>query len=479
MSERVFCIDFGSAFTKVALRRDPGAVSELVNNPTRRVGEIDFCVPSLAVIDRTTTPHRAEFGPATTNRHSGGGIEVYTNWKRHIFTGVRETGEMTAPPLDALLQSDELRQLAERFGVSAGQLQHLHQLISHARGLLGVSPARAGPSEARWQVFAGALAFHFFRWLRIYVMEGCGSLRSAGLNPEAIPVRISVPAFAHGRGVESHPGCQVLTNALRRSGWPLDPDRPIVSEPYTNVIGVLTEARNVLSPKRRLQLGRMFRNGPIMRPLAAPKDYPAFRAWCIDVGAFTTDFTALTLDPAGKTVSEPDEALSVRQHSIPLGVSTLDERVLQVLPADQSEWLRKTASALDWEDYRQRVYAGRQPFRTAEVGTIGGSDRRPQIDQAISDFARQLAEACEQFIAELPPVKLQELVLTGGGNSIPTVCETLAGVMQGDGRQFVHIFWPLPARRTEPQCHRRLDVNLSRGGSALGGASIYFEREFA
>lgn len=475
MSERVFSIDFGSAFTKVALRRDPTAVSELVNNPTRRVGEVDFCVTSTAVVDRNVTPHRAEFGPATANRRPGGGVEVYTDWKRHIFAGVRETGEMAVPPLDALLLSGELRQLAERFGVSPGQLEHLRQLLTNARDLLGVVPARAAGGEARWQTFAGKLAYYFFKWLRGYVMDACGPLRSAGLNPEAIPARISVPAFAHGRGVEAHPGCEVLTAALTRAGWPLHPDRPVVSEPYSNVIGALTEARNILSPRRRLQLGRMFRDGPVMRPLAAPKDHPAYRAWSVDVGAFTTDFAALTLDPGGRTVTEPDEALSVCQHSVPLGVRTLDQRVLEALPSDQRDWLTDTASALDWEDFRQRVYTSRQPLRTAEVGAIGGPDRRPQIDQAITEFTRQLAEACERFVAGLPPVKLQELVLTGGGNCIPGVCEGLAALMQGSGRQFVHIYWPHPARRSEPQTHRRLDTNFARGGSALGGTSLYFE----
>ncbi len=476
MSERVFCIDFGSAFTKVALRRDPSAPSEVVNSPTRRAEELDFCVPSVAVIDRTGTPHRAEFGPATANRVAGGGIEIHPNWKRHVFSGIRATGDLTAPPLDLLLQSSQLRELAESFGVSAAQVAHLRQLVVQARGLLGVpAAARAATGEAGWQRFASGLARHFFAWLRGYVMEACGPLRATGLNPEAIPVRLSVPAFAHGRGIETHPGCQVLTEAITRAGWTLHEDRPIVSEPYTNVMGVLTEGRNILSPRRRVQLGRMFKDGPIMLPLKDPSHHPAYRGWCIDVGAFTTDFAALTLDPKGQQVAEPDEAITVQQHSIPLGVSNLDEMILAVLPEEQVQWLRTTARPSDWDDFRTAVYTNRRSFRTAGAGTIGGTDRRSALDGVLADFAAQLSAACVRFRAELPPVKSQELILTGGGNCIPTVCQKLAETMLAGEGQFFHVYWPLAGG---DGVYRRLPGALPRGGSALGGTSIYFERSF-
>ncbi|HUR55656.1 MAG TPA: hypothetical protein VMZ71_16080, partial [Gemmataceae bacterium] len=391
----------------------------------------------------------------------------------HIFAGVRDTGELTTPPLDALLQSPELRLLAEKYGVAPGQLNHLSQLVGSARGLLGVSLSGSGSTEAKLQKNAGIIAAHFFRWLRNATLEACGPLRATGLNPEAIPVRVTVPAFAHGRGVETHPGCQVLTHALAQAGWVVHPDRPIVSEPYSNVVGALTEGRNILTPKRRAQLGKMFRDGPIMRPVSTPRDHPKYRAWSIDIGAFTTDFAALDVESGGHEIGALDEAITVRQHSVPLGILNLDERVLDVLPSEQREWL-KTAGTFEWMDFRQRVYTNRQTLRTVAIGAIGG----PKVDQAIADFAKQLASACEQFVSEAPPVKLQELVLTGGGNAIPTVCEVLTNTMRGGGREFVHVFWPQPAKRTEPSGVRKLDTPFARGGSALGGASIYFEREF-
>jgi len=220
----------------------------------------------------------------------------------------------------------------------------------------------------------------------------------------------------------------------------------------------------------------MFRDGPIMRPLASPGDYPAYRGWCIDVGAFTTDFCALTLDPAGQTISEPDEAITRRQHSVPLGVGNLDELILQALPAEQREWLLTQARPSDWDDFRTAVYTNRRPFRTASVGTIGGNDRRAELDGILQDFARQLGEACGRFRAELPPVRLQELVLTGGGNCIPTVCQELTRTMSEGEDPFVHVYWPLPGGNG---IHRRLGSNLPRGGSAIGGTSLYFDRNLS
>ena len=478
MSERVFCIDFGSAYTKVALRRDPGAQAELINNPTRRAAELDFCVPSVALVDRTGKQHRAEFGPAVFGRREGNGINIYHNWKRYLFADVTTAGEIAVPPLDALLQSDPFRQLAERFGVTGAQVGHLQQLVSNARGLFGIPLGRTPNAEAGWQTFAAKLAYCFFRWLRLYILDACGHVRSAALNPEAIPVRLTVPAFSHGSGIETHPGCAALTDALSKAGWPLHPTRPVVSEPYSNVIGVLTEGANVVH-NSRLQLRRMFREGPIILTLSKPEDHPTYRAWSLDVGAFTTDFAALSIDTQGKLADDHESAIRVAQHSIPLGVSELDRRVLAVLPSEQRDWLENHAQPLDWEDFRSRVYTAGRPLNTAAVGTIGAPDSRERIDAVLRDFGSELAAACTTFRAQqLPPIEHQELILTGGGNAIPAVHEALTAAMQSGGSKFVHVYIPTPGRHAGPDRARRLDEQFTRGGSALGGASIYFEKGY-
>ena len=123
MADRVFCIDFGSAYTKVALRRDPGADSELVSCRTSGVGEADFCVPSAVAVNRRGLKPVPEFGDRAAGMTTGGGIEVFHNWKKSIFLvpGARPHQS----PLEALLESNELHELAAKYGVAAGQVGYL------------------------------------------------------------------------------------------------------------------------------------------------------------------------------------------------------------------------------------------------------------------------------------------------------------------------------------------------------------------
>ena len=131
MPDRVFCIDFGSAFTKVALRRDPGADSELVGC---RDADAEFCVPSTMALDRRGAKPVPEFGVRAADLEAGGGIEVFRNLKKTIFhTPDAATG--SAFPLETLLASDDLAALAVKYGVSSGQLASLRQMVGGARGL--------------------------------------------------------------------------------------------------------------------------------------------------------------------------------------------------------------------------------------------------------------------------------------------------------------------------------------------------------
>ncbi|MBY0457518.1 MAG: hypothetical protein K2V38_09295, partial [Gemmataceae bacterium] len=217
--------------------------------------------------------------------------------------------------------------------------------------------------------------------------------------------------------------------------------------------------------------------GPVPLVLSGKPEHPRCLAWSIDVGAFTTDFTALTVDTGGKLTEDPEDALFIREHSVPLGVGDLDQRVLEVLPEAQRRWLAR-AGHLDWEDFRNSVYTLGRPFTTAEVGAIGGIDTRPQIDQVLARFGQELATACSAFRGEHEAPPLQELILTGGGNAIPAVHQALIAAMQDGGYEYVHIYVPALGRRIGTDKARRLEPTLVRGGSAIGGASVYFEKCF-
>ena len=60
---------------------------------------------------------------------------------------------------------------------------------------------------------------------------------------------------------------------------------------------------------------------PLITVLKDTAHHPTYRALVIDVGAFTTDFAGIELRPEDDKVYDIDAALSITQHSVPIGVS--------------------------------------------------------------------------------------------------------------------------------------------------------------
>ncbi len=471
MAERVFCIDFGSAYTKVALRRDPTADSELLSWPN-----IDFCVPSTVVVDRRGTKPRLTFGAEAADERGGGGIDVYRNWKKSVFL-TPPAGRATQSPLEALLESEELLQLATKFGVAAGQIGYLHQLVTAARGLVAGPGGRIVSADAHQQTVAAALAAHFFHWLRQRVLEACSKLPTTGLKFEEIPVRVAVPAFATGSD-QPHAGCKLITEALGKAGWPLHPEQPVVAEPYSNAIGILTKANNVIGRSGRVNLGDMFGKGPLITVLKDREHYPTYRALVIDVGAFTTDFAALSIAPDADTTSDPDAGFRIAQRSIALGTSDLDDRVRAALPKDKAEWLEK-AKWQDFATFQRHTYSDGKGYRVPGIGVIGGEADREAVQASLSDFGKRISDEARDFCQSLGPAAMQELILTGGGSNIPTVRDALQNATQSGAKAFAKTHAP-DLKRPKPGGVPvdKLDEQFTRGGSALGGASIYYEKRY-
>jgi hypothetical protein len=470
MAERVFCIDFGSGFTKVALRPDPGATTRLVND--RDIESTDFCLPSVVVVDRSGPKPVVECGKKAAGRTASNGIEVHANWKKWLFL-TPAADDPAANPLETFLRSDDLARLATQHGVSAGQLGHLRQLVGSARELLagfGVHPASR---DTQKQQFAASIAAHYFSWLRQEVLRECDRLPYAGLRYDGIPVRVTAPAFAHGANVTTHPGCKLLTAALAKAGWPLHPERPVVSEPYANAVGVLTKGENHLK-KDKFDLGATFGKGPLVTTLKDPDHHAPYRAVVIDVGAFTTDFAVLTMNPGGPGESDPDRAFAVQQHSIAFGMSHLDDRVVAAIPAEKAAWVR-AAPASELDAFRNAVYTEDKPHRTNTVGKIGAGDDTQPIKDCLTRFAADLGNEVKQFLATLGSKGMAELVLTGGGMNVPALRDAVLAAATANGHEYAKVHGPGVKKPAGGKPVDKLDPRFTRGGSALGGAGLYFE----
>lgn len=478
MSDRVFCIDFGSAYTKVALRRNPRERSELVHDPSLSLDDgLNVCIPTVLVVDTNTPAYSTTWGMSAANDPaSGDGLKVWRNWKKELYEATPTTRPPGVSRLAAFLKSTELRELAGRHEISGDQIDRLRQLVAAAAGLDG--PAAGVTPEYRKAAWMQFLANSFFTHLRAFVLAAC---RREGVeDADRIPVRITVPAFADQQGYSASYGCRILNAALKAAGWSPCESRTAVSEPYANAIGILTRAANEFQSNGRLYFKKMFHNGPLVTALAQPDDYPAYRALVVDVGAFTTDFAAITIQTGGEIVSDPDPSFVHADQSIPEGVGNLDSEVIEALPREKGRWLREVATMLDWEDIHRNVFTGVKGFRSNEIGTIGLGPEKSLIRDCVNGFTARLSDRLTAFCGGLEPVPFQELILTGGGNGIPAVRESLlkAARARGHGFRKIHTMGRKGTEEGESLLST-LDRSLARGGSALGGASIYFESAYS
>ena len=222
---------------------------------------------------------------------------------------------------------------------------------------------------------------------------------------------------------------------------------------------------------RRFSFGK----GPLITVLKDTHHYSSYRALVIDIGAFTTDFAAVSLKADGETVTNPDAKFDVKQESVPCAISNLDEQMRSVLKVD--EWPNKP-NWQEWTTFQRNVYAEGKGYRVPGIGVVGGEKDKDAVQGCIHDFAQRLADEATKFCAALEPAAMQELIFTGGGSNILVVREALQEAAQVNGKSFVKVHAPDIKRIKGGPAIDKLDEQFTRGGSALGGASIYFEREY-
>jgi hypothetical protein len=468
--ECVFCVDFGSAYTKVSLRSAAHSTTELLRCDDATV---ELWAPTVVAAEWVNGQARLDFGYKAAGIKPGGNIAVFTDFKRDLFAA---TNAPAVPPLEALLGSAEFGDLAAKYGVLPPELAALRSLIGAARTLGGAQSD--ADSATRRQSNARAATHHYLRWLRERVLEACSRLGNKVLKYEDIPLRLAVPAFGGSGDLARDPGCVRLREALNGTGWRLD-DRPFVPEPEANAIGILTKGLNVLTPKtRRLNFREMFSKGPLITVLSGDKDRPTYRALVIDVGAFTTDFAALYIDTGGKAPDTSDGiAFRVTQRSVVRGVTNLDADVRAVLTEDKRSAL-DGLSRKDFEAFQVGAYTEGVGYRLDRGRVLGGGADRPAVEKCLATFADGLAAEAVAFCQELgPAATMQELILTGGGSSIPAVRTALLKAVAENGQPFVRAHAPdLRTGQAPSPLAERLDARDARGASALGGASIYYER---
>ena len=433
---RIISVDLGSAYTKISLRRSWDDSSELMRGlpvalaQEENFQEEDFCIPSVVARISSARGARWLVGADAASQIPGPSVTVFRNWKAALF-GADGAGSL----------SD---------------------------GGLGVEEAVK-------------VAVAFFKEVRAVVLHR----NSAQI--ERFPVRVTVPKLRDAAEME-----ELMLRILGDAGWRGAEGRVTVFEPESNALGLLSRGRNATwvppqqsfrpPPQRTVRLQQML--GPGLSASYRNMN-DRYAILVTDVGAFTTDFGYVEFDTSFWTDNwnKPD----IVQESVNLGIRQLDHGVLAHLPSDVQSYFSRGQPS-EWDRRKQQLYAGKpQKIVVSDKQvTLGGEDQAAAVQEEIDNFARCVVEARDRFLKKYELRGANEETVTGGGSAISAVRGKLLERIRSETER-VHDLWdreePDNARAaggrrlTPDEKDRRLSENrlLVRGGSALGGASVFFE----
>lgn len=436
----VLSIDLGSAYTKLALRPDWHDESQLLRDLPLAAPDVDFCVPS--VVTRIDSKGGTEWltGAAAASRPPADGVTLYRYWKARLFGDHPE----------AQAEHDSLGRSGEG-----------HDLDDYEE-----------------------VATQFFRGLK-----GSLAREPFGLDLGGMPVRVCVPKLESSVGAEER-----IVRILERAGVRPARGRVTVYEPESNAVGVLTRGRNATwfpprvsfmpSPGRALQLRGMLEPEGLLE--AFRRISGSFGVLVIDIGGFTTDFGYVKFDTSFSSADW--QRPEIVQSSYELGIRELDHAIFQLLRPEAQEAVEALSSS-EWDAQKARLYRGERLTLTGPGGrpVILGVEDAERVTAAIEEFARRVTDARDHFGETFVRGPINAQTLTGGGAMIPPIREALTRALSAQaGIQVSDLLDPEEPRRTlqarddrftEEDVRDRAGRNLElvRGGSAMGGSSVFFE----
>jgi hypothetical protein len=437
----VLSIDLGSAYTKLAIRRDWHDESQLLRDLPLATPEVDFCVPS--VVTRVDTAAGGEWltGATAASRAPADGVTIYRYWKARLF-------------------GEHPEEQAEHD--SLGRSGEGHDLDDYEE-----------------------VAIQFFRGLKTSLQR-----EPFGLDLATTAVRVCIPKLETSRRAEER-----IAAILERAGVRPARGRAAVYEPESNAVGVLTRGRNATwfpprvsfmpSPGRALQLRGMLEPEGLLE--AFRRISGSFGVLVIDIGGFTTDFGYVKFDTSFS--SDDWQRPEIVQSSYELGIRELDHAIYGLLRPEAQAAVEALSSS-EWDAHKARLYRGEQVSLTTPGGEpviLGGPEDAEKVAAAIAEFAARVTRARDHFGAELVRGPINAQTLTGGGAMIPPIREALTRALSADaGIQLSDLLDPEEPRRTLMRREDRVadetllaragrNLELVRGGSAIGGSSVFFE----
>jgi hypothetical protein len=233
---------------------------------------------------------------------------------------------------------------------------------------------------------------------------------------------------------------------------------------------------------------------PLLQGMIGPPLSRMFRAMSgefgllvSDIGAFTTDFGYVRFDASFAT-DDWNRPIIV-QESFRLGIRDLDLEVIESL-IPETQGVIKGIRPADWERAKPALYRGSAAaLRNPSGGTlvVGEGQEARAIARAVEAFAERVWKARENFIQARVLGPLQGEALTGGGAMIPGIRNVLLERIRLAGRLWIYDLLDRDGPMRELTDARggvdqralealiRGNQELIRGGSAIGGCSVFFE----
>ena len=416
----VVTLDLGSGFSKVAVRRGWNSAAALLTHAGLASREAPYCIPSVVARISRAWEEDWLIGLPAAAMKPGQGVTIYRNWKARLFADEVDEG--------------------------------LREVV-----------------------------FQFFK-----------KLREELAIDATLPLRVCIPALKQeGRGRE------LIEQAAHDCGWTLARGKGTVYEPESNALGLLSRGKNATwkPPMISFQVWRgrepLFSEmlepgllGPLRQMMEEKRADYGFLI--TDIGAFTTDFGYVRVGE--RFWRSPSNDLDVLQGSVPLGVKDLDEEVLALL-TDHARAAVKRLAQEEWELLKAQLYSGSSvAVRDPEGGVVYiGTDtnEKDRISRTLERFARRVLSERASFRADVINHSVDAEALTGGGALIAPVRATIVGQLQLDGARIHDLFDPKEpemALRYSPrstmadrEARARQNLELVRGGSAVGGCSVFFE----
>lgn len=437
-NRRLISIDLGSAYTKVAVRRDWNGESDLLRELPLASDEADFCVPSVVARIQGQGGTRWTIGAAAGAQTPGDGVRIFRYWKARLFaTGPR-------------VSRDGMGQAADAEGAEDYE----------------------------------EVAIQFFRGLRESLERS-----PYGDDVAASTVRVCVPRI----DVPDMDGR--VGRILHVAGWRPAHGRVTVYEPESNACGMFTRGRNAtwyppaapFTPRagRSLHLVKMLEPEGLLQALRRMSG--SFGVLVIDIGGFTTDFGYVQFDTSFS--SDDWHRPQIIQQSYELGIRELDQAIYDSLDEDAQREIRKLSPS-EWDALKVDLYRGAPVLLGGAGGKprrIGAGDDAGRTAEALRAFAERVITVRDTFLRDYVDGPINAQTLTGGGSMIAPLHRAVVQALATDEHARVYDLLDEDEPRqtlggrggtvTEPaiEARARRNAELVRGGSAIGGSSVFFE----